>query len=607
MPTDTKSPEMTEMDVPFSEKDEFKQACTMAGQRAVWLANVKKWAVDTKTPHPTLSKWQPKSTAEPRYFVIACDYSYYPFASKAGARWDGQRKVAVYRGRELPLELTGFKPARFSHQERMERELNQEKPVEIPPSKKIVLHKHQELAVEAIANGWAKKSPGFLLADSTGLGKTLATWHAILELNKKEKRALKILITGPLGALDTWRESINWSGSGGWGENANEITLLNYERLKHLFESDKKKAKSLKGVARFGTAEEFDIFIMDESHYIRNPAAGRTKLARALEKSARYSIWISATAGQNPLEISYLSRLLAFLTGGKTTSVEKDFEKWCQEQGIGLRRGAFGKWIWDGNQEDNAALHKILFNKQQLCLRRRCEDIAGWPELQRIPKGTDLDDTSRRAYEAEWDAFLEAYEADKLDRLHNKKDTARGIAQLVRLRQKASLLRVEATCNQVEELLEEGRQTAVSVQFLGSLDAIKENLEKRGYTCGEFSGRNTKDREEIRKSYQNGDLDVIIFSTESSISLHQETPDSKPRAQVVHDLRWSAIEQEQVDGRSHRNGTHAPVYWCFARNTIEERVATILLKKMEAMNTLRGDEGSFNHIYQEIGKLVEKA
>ena len=960
------SEEITEMVVPFEEKDRFKGECVANGLRPIWMPDIKKWGINTKHIPSGLARWAPKSPGKPRHFVIACDWTYYPFASKAGAKWDAERKVATFRGTELPLELTGFKPARFSYQERMERELNGENPEVVPQGKPLTLHKHQEAAVDLIADAWKKKAPGFWLADSTGLGKTLAAWKAVLAINKLEKRPLKILVTGPLGAMEAWREAILWAGSGGWENKGNDITLTNYERLKHLFET-KKKTKSLKGVAKFGEPDPFDILIIDESHYCfpyetlvetakgpipigriveenldvkilsknlktgqleyrkiksrfknpyqkpltnlihehgslrctdnhpiwiaeqkgyqsaaeilqgdqmqtfreglpekkqgekdsevlqpelrvqtqfpepphkgkdqesehekgggplrplqpalrdypgietenlqhqvqrhtqkqatggpkslrravkeagggkgasparekmskilgphekeqphdestdsgkdagkhegktlprargewatgttpkaaaqnnriphgirdtrgskspqfrtvpshplqsgpghptpqdchrnrrelaqnktleilrqtenkntkpsrlvcieilepssnggpypnstnhtevynleveenhnyfaegvlvsncKNPASGRTKLARALEKAARFSIWMSATAGQNPLEISYLSRLLAHLTGDRPTTIEKDFEIWCQNNGIGLKRGQFGKWIWDGNNQDNEALNKILFNKKNLALRRRCEDIAGWPELQRIPRGCDLDDTARRAYVTEWEEFVRAYEEDRLDRLAGKKDSAKGIAQLGRLRQKASLLRVQETCDLAEELLEEGRQTAISVEYLGTLAAIRENLKKRGYKCGEFSGQNTGERENIRKAYQRGELDVIIFTTEVSISLHQEKPGDKPRAQLVHDLRWSAIEQEQVDGRSHRNGTHAPVYWCFARDTIEERVARILLAKLEAMNALRGDDCSFGHIYKELGKLA---
>jgi SNF2 family DNA or RNA helicase len=207
------------------------------------------------------------------------------------------------------------------------------------------------------------------------------------------------------------------------------------------------------------------------------------------------------------------------------------------------------------------------------------------------------------AYKTHWEEFLKALEEDKLNKLSGTPSTSKGIAELGRLRQKASLLRVESTADLAEEMLQNGHQVAISVEYLRSLDNLKENLEKRGYKVVEYSGRNTKDREEQRKLYQEGKADCIIFSVESSISLHQLKDTDKNRAQINHDLRWSGIEQEQVDGRSHRNGRHCPIYWCFSKGTIEERVATILLSKLEAMNTIRGDQGiDFGFIYKEIQK-----
>ena len=203
----------------------------------------------------------------------------------------------------------------------------------------------------------------------------------------------------------------------------------------------------------------------------------------------------------------------------------------------------------------------------------------------------------------EWKEFLIALEEDTLNRSRGSKDTTKGIAQLGRLRQKASILRVSHTADLAEELISNGYQVAISVEYLKTLDLIKDALIKKNLRVLEFSGRNTGVREQERLKYQDGLADAIIFSTESSISLHQLNDNDKPRAQINHDLRWSAIEQEQIDGRSHRNGRHAPVYWCFSAYTIEERVATILLSKLEAMNTLRGDRNvDFSRIYGEIIK-----
>jgi SNF2 family DNA or RNA helicase len=618
----------TYLAVPFEKKEEFKEVCRKENLRYFWDKEARSWGIEwegsLQLPRE-LEEFLPEGmeangkgamplpSGPPRVHVIDCDFMYMPFASKAGARWDAKRRVATFRGHTLPTELTGFGPKPFSHQEKMERELNKEPVKARKPTRKITPHSHQEEARDAIVKGFGQRLPGFLLADATGLGKTISAWMAIQEMarTKPGDKPLKVLISGPLTALETWRETILWMGNLGTdGKRLIDVTLINYERLRNLFEEDGKKAKTLKGIARFAKSEEHDILVFDESHYLKTPTSARTKLARKLEEEARFTIWLSATAGQNPLELAYLSNLLGHQTGHKGKTLEKEFESWCQSQGIGVKRGKFGKWIWDGaNEKENEIVHRILFKKGKSgvvgALRRRCEDIAGWPEIQRIPRGHWLEPVEFSAYQAEWKAFLKALEEDRLGGLAGKKDNSKGIAQLGRLRQKASLLRTPATAELAEELLDQGYQVAISVEYLMTLDQIREALEKKGYVVAEFSGRNSAGREAERLRYQKGEADVIIFSTESSISLHQLQDTDRPRAQINHDLRWSAIEQEQVDGRSHRNGRHAPVYWSFSKDTVEERVATILLKKMESMNQLRGDQGGsadFGSIYREISE-----
>jgi hypothetical protein len=591
--------------VPFEKKEDFKIACQEKNIPYFWDKDKKSWGIRADKLPSFLEKY--KSEGE-QFFVIDCDYTYYPFASKAGAKWDSKKRVAVFRGKSLPTELTGFEPKPFSLQEKVQKELNKESIRLRLPTKSIKPHPHQKSAETAINKAFGGGFPGFLLADETGLGKTISTWLGVKKIASKENKILKVLVVGPLNAIETWRETILWLGN----ESKNsknqpiEVSLINYEKLRNLFSEDSSKvrSKTLKGIARFAEAEPYDIIIFDESHYLKTPTSARTKLAKKLESVSKFTIWLSATAGQNPLELSYLSSLLSFQTNKRPKLVEKNYEEWCQEVGIGVQRGKFGRWTWEGSLKDNETLHKILFGNGKLgigALRRRCTDIEGWPELQRIPKRHELSAAEYQSYELEWKEFLKALEEDKLNKVKGVKDTSKGIAQLGRLRQKASILRVSHTADLAEELLSNGYQVAISVEYLKTLDLIKEALIKKNFKVAEFSGRNTPVREGERIKYQEGLVDAIIFSTESSISLHQLKDHDKPRAQINHDLRWSAIEQEQIDGRSHRNGRHAPVYWCFSSNTIEERVGSILLSKLESMNTLRGDKNvDFSTIYNEI-------
>ncbi len=82
-------------------------------------------------------------------------------------------------------------------------------------------------------------------------------------------------------------------------------------------EAARKKVRTKKGLARAGTAPDTDVIVLDESHRCKNPTAARSRLAAKLVANAGFTLWLSATAGQNPLELSYLAPVLAAATGAR--------------------------------------------------------------------------------------------------------------------------------------------------------------------------------------------------------------------------------------------------------------------------------------------------
>ena len=91
-----------------------------------------------------------------------------------------------------------------------------------------------------------------------------------------------------------------------------------------------------------------------------------------------------------------------------------------------------------------------------------------------------------------------------------------------------------------------------------------------------------------------------------SISLHaNEMPGGeRPRALLVHDMRHSAIELQQIEGRCHRDGEKAVVYYLYAEDTVEERIAATVTGRLAAMAGLSGDdtaaiEALIERIYRE--------
>ncbi len=517
-------------------------------------------------------------------------------ATAAGARWEADRSVFAWRGPELPATLAPFRPAPYSWEAHVEHVLHgDERRSASRPTGEIVPRPHQVEAVATIRAAYRAKRPGFLLADDVGLGKTITTWKAILEL----PAALTVLIVCPLAVVAHWRRTIEAMGDGG-----KDIIILNYERLGKLFEvtpAARKKIRSKKGLARAGTAPELDVIVWDESHRCKNPGAARSKLAAKLVASAGFCLWLSATAGQNPLELSYLAPLLASVTGSRAADL-KDFEAWCQEQGLGLSRGTFGRWEWRGDASDCAKVRTLLFDAKRGApaagIRRRPEDIAGWPEINRMLTPIELAGEARELYARAWTAFRK-----EMELAPRGKDPKSALAATLRLRQKSSLIRAAGTVELVQDLLANGHQVAVSVAFIETLSAIRDALTGDKVACAEIhGGLPAGAREEQRLRFQRGDAQVVLFTVEEGISLHQGEHNDVPRSEVIHDLRWSAIQMAQIEGRCHRDGRFAQVYWAYADDTIEERIARVVAGRIQSMKEMIGDDVS---TLREIERLLD--
>jgi hypothetical protein len=525
--------------------------------------------------------------------VLDIPYDYNSFAAKAGARWNKHVRCNIWAGdkRDMPVALTGFEPEPFSWFDYVERKFNKQGPHKWLPTKDIKLRPHQWKALEEIQLAWHTKAPGFLLADDVGLGKTISSWAALLKMFGTQE--LSVVIVAPLSVLSNWRMTFSWLGTG----NLKPL-LINYDRMRNLFNEQGSKVpiKHLKGVAQYAPARKFDIFIWDEAHNLKNLQAARTKMALKLYDASRFHLWLSATAGQTPLELGYLLPLLHHRTGTKPVGRTPDaqFESWCKVNDISAKKGAYANWTWDSSSSDCAVMHDTLFKpstklrSSRGALRRRPSDIAGWPELQRILCPVTLSVSERGEYKDDWHTVRA-----KLLALPLPKRKLEINQSIMRLRQKASMLRARHTVDFCKQLVGQGYQVVVSCAYKDTVKAIEEGLLKQRVSTSVLTGE-TSDRKGVMDAFNSHKTNVIVFTITEGINLHRGhlmgDADDRQRIQIDHDLRWSAIQMHQIDGRAHRDGEHAPVYWSYAEDTYEERVGKRLLERTQGLNELQGDK-----------------
>jgi SNF2-related domain/Domain of unknown function (DUF5710) len=601
---------MVFLEVPYVRKNEAKHL----GAR--WDLKKKLWYFPGEVLPKELEQFRPatEGNGPVTKTILDIPFTYRDIATRAGARWDSGNRVYFFDrrpGQELPIELVGCEPKDFSWEEKIQREVNGQSFVIVPPQKEITLKPHQLEAATEVFLAYREGYPGFLLADDIGLGKTFSAWAGILKILESSAEMRKILIVCPLGVVANWRSSIRWMGTNQW---VGEVVILNYDRLGNIFETKPRKGTkkiSKRDLARRGAAsEKFDFVLFDESHALKNLSALRSKFAIKLYENAKMIFWLSATAGQNPLELGYLLPILARKTGDRALTI-KDFEQWCGQNLPGVSRGAFGAWAWAGGREDEEEVRQLLFDPDQkgvkAALRRRPADLIGWPEVNRIVHFVELDGNAKHLYRLAWEEFKKAL--DGIGSLSKQRAVLVQNEAVIRLRQKSSLLKVEDTIELCRELLDNGRQVAISCEFLATMDAMEEALAKMKIEHGRIDGQRTKtsqSKESERLRYQRGETRVILFNIAEGISLHEgETNNGGndvPRCQIDHDLRWSAIQAHQIDGRSHRDGKFAQVYWVVAKETIDARVAEVLLRKLDSMGNLQGDS---TKDFEEIFNLIK--
>ena len=539
-----------------------------------------------------------------RYFALSVPFNERSKAQAFGGKWDSARKCWLYKGAELPAELVVFKAPPLSWESAMEMAANGEKAKGWKAEGDIIKpREHQVIASEAILKAFKAGYPGFVLSDEVGLGKTISAWDGAQKV-AKALGARSMLIVSPLSVLAHWRDCAMRMDN-----DVPQTLAINYDRLEKLFEMPEgAKAKSKKGVAKRAEAAQIDLIIFDESHKLKNPTTARFKLAQKIASKAKFCIYLSATAGQNPLELAYLGSLIAKATGVNARNM-KDFEQWCQDQGFGLKKGCFGGFEWEGNQEDCERLRDILFKGVPPAgLRRRPEEIKGWPSISRCLHAQELDSAQRALYQSSWADFKRGLSESKKKNSGDKNKGSSALVEALRFRQKSSLLRIKQTVDLALDLLEDDLKPAISCAFKASADEIIALLTKAGIRCARIDGSmDAKKREEQRLNFQFNRADAIIFTIEEGISLHEgeKISEDKRRALLVHDLRWSAIQMAQIEGRAHRDGKFAQAYWLAGEGTIEFTIAERVAKRTIAMKSLSGDTDV--ELDKEIMKSLEES
>jgi hypothetical protein len=532
-----------------------------------------------KKPAPDL----PTAGPGERVWVLAV-----PFRAPApGAVWRADLQAHVWVGAELPPELAPYDPPPYSFERFLEDELN-DKPRALPLARPMTPRDQQCDGADVVAAHAAAGGRVFLLGDDPGVGKTGTAILAVKAIaEQRDVRTVLVVADRPAAiTIPHWTRSI-----AGFGDGDLRWCVTTWDRLA--------KVSKL----------TFDVVVADEAHMVRHTTTQRWKHWKAVSgagrvKDAPFVLAATATPAHTPLELPYLAPEFA-VRHGESIREWADLPTRLAAHGFHVERGRYG-WQWTEDAEERRAdlgrLQGWLADADPPATLHR---PAPWGPVSVTGTPVALTPAERAAYESEWSEFRA-----EMQLARRARQSAKGRAALMRFRQKAGLIRVQATVDWVKAQVEAERQVAVSVEFVETAaDPIREALLDSGIPVAGIYGRDRFDVEAERLRFQRGEAAVCVFTVTASISLHagELLPDGRgasetPRVGLFHQPRFSGIQARQVTGRTHRDGRTSPWRIAFAEDTVEEQVARVMVERLAVSGSAAGADTSS---LQEIAELLE--
>lgn len=447
---------------------------------------------------------------------------------------------------------------------------------------KIKPWKHQSLALKQVI-----KRKSALVWGDVGVGKTkIITDYCIARYQNGDVK--RVLIVGPLASVGVWKSELakhqppntmvvtrndveqlselvsgihmarDWSRSNG----ALSVVILTYEALTRY-------AKIL------GDSYVPDLFIIDESHYIKHYSATRTRRALSVARKSKYVVEASGTPCANGYEELYYQ--VQAIRPGLLGATFQDFkDQYC------VTGGYMGQEI-------------IGYRNRKKLARKLSEVVVRIPKsVLKLPPSIDqvvpvkLDANARSVYDRlKKDLVVElgngqSIEApNQLTLLLRLLQVAGGFYEGVKVGQARKLqVLTELAASETEKFI-------VSAHFQQEISAIQQALVKKGIPSAILRGGTSgKERDKIIETFQTTDkLQALVVQPKAagiSVTL------TAAHTMYLYSLTHDPEPYEQVKGRIERGGQLNSCRYIHlaAEDTIDEEVIQAVRSKLSRQEVL---------------------
>lgn len=419
-----------------------------------------------------------------------------------------------------------------------------------------------------------------LIADEMGLGKTVQTL-AWLQLHPELRPAIIVV---PASLKLNWeREAKKWMTSPKVeilsGTTPSKVTgdiiIINYDILYAWLE--KLRALNPK------------VVITDECHFYKSNKAKRTKAVKLLCKGIPYVIALSGTPIVNrPIEAFNALRLIS---PALFSNFDTFTNKYCNPKFTG-----FG---WDYSGASNTQeLHNILVST--IMLRRLKKDV-----LRDLPAKTrsfiPLALHNRELYKAAEHDFIAFIRHIKGDEAARRASNAKGLTQIEGLKQLAIHGKIIEAIEWIKDFLEVSDKLVVFAVHRFTIDHLMQAFGKIAVKIDGTTSQSERQRA-VDEFQVNPKIKLFIGNIKAAGVGITLTASSNV---AFLELPWTPGDLVQAEDRCHRIGQkdNVTIYYLLAKDTIEEKIAAIIDKKREVIDSvLDGKAMSEESMLEEIYK-----
>jgi len=438
---------------------------------------------------------------------------------------------------------------------------------------------HQKEAIQKLVEN--KK---FILADDMGLGKTTSTIIAALETGAK-----KILIICPATLKINWKREIeNYSdrsifiSEGKTFSTEHDFVIINYDIIKNFHDTKKKDESQV-------IAANFDLVVVDEAHYIKNPTAQRTKLINDIAKNVD-RLWLLSGTPMTSRPIDYYN-LLNLVDSPTARNWMAYVIRYCQ----GYQFNAGGRKIWNVTGSSN--LEELRDRTAGLILRRLKENVLDLPDKIITPVYLRL---RSKLYEEIMGEYYDWYDKNP----EESKSLTVQFTKLTKIRQVIADEKISQTIELAENIIEQGKKVIIFCNFTDSLNKICEHF---GKAAVKVDGSMSKpQRQHSVDSFQESEkIKVFVGNIKAAgvgITL------TAAEAVIMNDLSFLPSDHAQAEDRAYRYGqkNNVLVYYPIFENTIEGIIYDILNNKKQVIATVMGDNLNSSDMAEEIMKRINE-